>query len=206
MPKDRPKTITCFLERDADFEQEVVALGQAIIVWATDWEGDLMADQVVDFAVATEKVEAGELSVATLNGSTCLIHLPPTLAPATFIEAIPARIWNLGLEFQPWSLYAEAEKIIPEFKVLIDLASFPIHLWRERDVIRAVSNFGIYLGTVSPPHSVNYMAWSVAIATDKLERIPKFIETFIGGFKSRIRVLPLKWIQAPIYKDEDCTT
>lgn len=46
MPKDRPETITCFMERDADFEQEVVALGQAIIVWAADWEGDLMADQV----------------------------------------------------------------------------------------------------------------------------------------------------------------
>lgn len=70
-------------------------------------------------------------------------------------------------------------------------------------MIRVVSSFGLYLGTVSPPHARNYAAWSVAVATDKLERIPRTIETIIGGIRSTIRVLPIKWVQAPIYSDID---
>lgn len=128
MPKNKPKVITCFLERDTQYTQEVAALGQTVIVQAINWEGDLMADHMVDFTIASEKVHAEEIYVATLNGSMSLIHLPPSLTLATFIEAIPIRIWNLGLDFQPWSLYVGAEQVILEFKVLIDLAGFPIHL------------------------------------------------------------------------------
>lgn len=203
MLKDMPDVTTCFLERDATHDTEVEALSQAIIVRALHWEGDLMADQVAEFATSTNLVKLNEIAVASFNGSACLIHLPPQLASATFLAAIPQHIWNLGLDFQQWSPYDEAEKLVHEFKVLIRLVGVHVHHWRERYIIRAVSSFGLYLGIISPPHSADYSAWSMVVATDKLERIPHRVEMIVGGLKRYIRVLPIKWIRAPIYSEVD---
>lgn len=130
---------------------------------------------------------------------------PPTtsLAPETFLRAIPTRIWDLGLDFQPWSPFIDATKAVPEFKIILELRDIPVRLWREDYVMKMVSSFGLYLGTISPANPGDYSAWTVVVATDSLERIPKKTEVFIGGLRSVIRVLPVKWAQAPIYGESD---
>ncbi|KAF3333675.1 hypothetical protein FCM35_KLT01366 [Carex littledalei] len=203
MPLERPLTTTCFLDRDEDYEAEIRRLRQCVVVQSLEWEGELLADMVAEFAVTTELVKLEEISVASLSCSTCLIHLPPALAPDTFIRAIPARIWDLGLDFQSWSPYSSATTAVSEFKVLLELRDLPIRLWRESFVIRLVSSFGLYLGSLSQPHTADYAAMSVVVATDKLDRIPHQMEVVIGGLRSTIRILPIKWVQAPIYDKGD---
>lgn len=203
MPKDSPAVVTCFIHRDEEYMNETTNLGQGIVVTAIGWEGDLIADTVASYATATELVELHEISVASLSASSCLIILPPVVAPETFLRAIPSRIWDLGLDFQQWSSYSTANKAVPEYKVLLELRDVPVTLWREHYITQIVSSFGLYLGSISPPHPGDYSAWTVAIATDHLERIPFTIETMVGGIPSKIRTFPIKWIQAPIYKEED---
>lgn len=203
MPAARPEMMSCFLDKDEEYEEELFRLRQGVVVQAIGWEGDLRVDAVVAYAVATGLVQPEELAVASLSCSSCLIHLPATLAPDTFLRAIPARIWDLGLEFQPWSPYLAATKAVPEYKVLLELRDLPVRLWRERNVKRVVSSFGVFLGSISPPHAADYAAWKVVVATDRLQRIPQKMEVTIGGIKSVVRVLPIKWSQSPIYSKED---
>lgn len=70
-------------------------------------------------------------------------------------------------------------------------------------VMKMVSSFGLYLGTISPPKIGDYTAWTVVVATDSLERIPQKMETIIGGLRSIVRILPVKWEKAPIYEESD---
>lgn len=77
MPINRLELSTCFISRDEAYLQEVDLLSQAVLIQALDWEGDLLADMVAEFAVASDKVTLEEITVATLSSSSCLILLPP---------------------------------------------------------------------------------------------------------------------------------
>lgn len=203
LPPNRPQTVTCFIDRDETYLNELSNLGQAVVVRALDWEGDLLADMVAEFAATTELVSKEDIAVASLSSSTCLIHLPPNLAPETFLRAIPVRIWDLGLDFQPWSPYLDATKAVPEYKILLELRDVPARLWKECYISKMVTSFGLFLGSISPPNPGDLAAWSVVVATDTLDRIPHTVEVVIGGIRSKICVLPVKWSRAPIYSDSD---
>lgn len=86
MPEDRPPLVSCFMEKDKEYEAELNHLRRGVVVQALDWEGDLLADSVAEFAVATELVTMEEITVASLSCSSCLIHLPANLAPETFLK------------------------------------------------------------------------------------------------------------------------
>lgn len=106
-----------------------------------------------------------------------------------------------------WSPHDDATAItIPRFKLLLDLVGFPIHLWREREVIKAVSRFGVYLGTNQPKIPAELSAWKVAIATDDLCRIPRNIRLSVGGIEYTVPVLSVVWDKGPIYTPSNLPT
>lgn len=86
---------------------------------------------------------------------------------------------------------------------MIDLIDFPVHLWREYHVTRAVSAFGIFLGSVAPEHRADLSAWRAVIATDDLRRVPKKITVVSGGLKYPVMVMPVAWETGPVYKPDD---
>lgn len=145
--------------------------------------------------------------MAQLTRGHFLIHLPEGLAAETFIKATPPALWDQGIAFQMWSPHDDATAItIPRFKLLQDLVGFPIHLWREREVIKAVSRFGVYLGTNQPKIPAELSAWKMAIATDDLCRIPRNIRLSVGGIEYTVPVLPVVWDKGPIYTPSDLPT
>lgn len=55
----------------------------------------------------------------------------------------------MGLSFRLWSQRDNASLKVPTYRVLVQLHGLPPHLYREQGAIRAVSNFGLYLGTIA---------------------------------------------------------
>lgn len=92
---------------------------------------------------------------------------------------------------------------MPRFKILIDLVDFSVVLCRKREVIKAVSQFNIFLGSVNPEHKSNLSFWQVVMATDDLQRVPKKLELVVGGLEFEVEVRPVTWEIGPIYKAYD---
>lgn len=68
---------------------------------------------------------------------------------------------------------------------------------------KAISGFGIFLGTVAPEHPTDQMAYRAAVATDDLRRIPKTIGFIAGGLEYPIQVRPVAWERGPLYSPQD---
>lgn len=127
---------------------------------------------MVSIAVDTKLVREEEICIAQLSLVRFLIYLPRGLAVDTFVSKTPNSLWDEGFTFQHWSQTEGAAIVVPRFKVSADLEEVPMHLWDEPEIIKAVSKFGLYLGTVAPEHETDFMAWRVAFSTDDLQTCP----------------------------------
>lgn len=92
---------------------------------------------------------------------------------------------------------------MPEYKILVDVEGLPPHLYRTKQVARAIGTFGTYLGSIHQSNPANLSRWSVAVAVDKLERVPHELEVHAGGFEYVAIIQPRKWIRANLYKATD---
>ncbi|KAF3323112.1 hypothetical protein FCM35_KLT13101 [Carex littledalei] len=193
----------CYIERDEAFNREVERLSHAVVLSCHDRSSQLTVLQVIEMAVGTGLLREEELRVAELSGDRLLLHLPKGLAIETFVRAVPRSIWDRGYTFQQWSLLDEAEVTMPRFKVLLDLVGLPLMLWREMAVIRAISGFGLFLGSVPPARKSDRTAWRVAVAMDDINRIPQSIAYIIGGLEYPVKVVPVNWSRGAIYTRED---
>lgn len=200
LPNERPEEILCFVERDATYEKEMIKLERGVILNSATQE--ITPNEATSLVVKSNLVSADEISIAGLSTHACLIILPAGLSPDTFIKSTPTQQWEMGFSYQQWSPYLAASICIPTFKVLMEL-DIPINLWREQEVARAVSSFGLYLGSVEQRNPAIFSGWTVAIATDDLNRIPRRISFMVGGFKHKAEVRPIKVVQAPLYREED---
>lgn len=154
-------------------------------------------------AVDTGLVRESEIRVANLTPDRFLIHLPKGLAVETFVKKTPNYLWNEGFVFQQWSQADNTTICMPRFKVLVDLIGVPPQLMKEAEIIKVISKFGLYLGTVEPEHESDLSAWRVAFATDDLLRVPDNVGMVSGGFEHPVRVRPIIWKRGAIYGMED---
>lgn len=135
---------------------------------------------VLGFALRTELVEATEISIGRLGQDRFLIVLPHGMAPETFITATSPELWDAGFSFQPWSETDGANLILPDYKVLIDLFNIPPHLFREQEIHKAVSTFGIYLGSIPAKDILDLSVWTAVVAVDRLEKVPQELPCLIS--------------------------
>ncbi|KAF3322487.1 hypothetical protein FCM35_KLT13628 [Carex littledalei] len=145
-----PAKSNILIDRDAAYYVEIEKLSKAVVIHSGSHTPVLQLEQVVRIAVDTGLVREEEIRVAKLARERTLIHLSRGLKVDTFIRALPASLWDQGFNIQPWSETEGAEVKMPRFKVLIDLVDFPIQMWRENKVKKAVSGIGIYLGIIQP--------------------------------------------------------
>lgn len=92
---------------------------------------------------------------------------------------------------------------IPQFKVLIDIRGVPPPCYREKAISRAIGAFGVYLGTVEQDTSEDLAVWTVAVATEALERIPQQIIFVDGGLETPAEVYCRTWSKSPLYTREE---
>lgn len=151
----------------------------------------------------TKLVTRDEIQVSILPNSRFLITLPEGLALETFIHATPADAWEEGLSFQQWSPHYGASIAIPEYKVLVSLHGIPPHLRREKEVIKAVSKFGVFLGTVEQENPANLSTWWAVVGVDDLLFVPQYVTMHDGGMKREIWVETVKWKKVNLYSAED---
>lgn len=203
LPDGRPKEITVFIERDDEFFKEVDNLSHSVVMYCQNQGQRLEVHQVVSMAVDTKLVREEEVRVAELSGERFLIHLPKGLAVETFVHALPVELWEQGFTFQQWSLLDDANVKMPRFKILLDLVGIPPHLRKPQSVINAVSQLGVYLGSVQPEHATDQTSWRVAVGTDDLKRIPDSLKMVIGGLEYVAEVVPVTWEKGPIYNTSD---
>ncbi|KAF3336133.1 hypothetical protein FCM35_KLT20640 [Carex littledalei] len=203
LPDGRPEKVMCFIERDEEVYREIQNLNRAVVIHGERQGLLLEAHQIVQMAVETKLVREEEIRVAQLARERHLIHLPRSLSIHTFVKALPRWLWDQGFDIQQWSPLDAATVLMPRFKVLLDLEDFPIYLWKETQLIKAVSQFGIYLGSVQPEHALDFTAWRVSVATDDLRRIPMMIAIVVGGIEHQSRVKPIVWSKGPIYSASD---
>lgn len=203
MPEPRSLMHTCFVERDAEYYSELERLKGAIIVSMTD---GLEVAKIAELIASSGLVKIEELSIASLTRGRLLVHLPTGLAPDSIIRAIPAEAWDMGLDFQQWSPLHDAAINIPNYKIIINLLDVPPPLYREKQMIRATSGIGVYLGTIAQADPLNLEVWTAVIATDNLERVPPAVTMVIGGLQFTMQIKVLKVSSGPIYTTEDLPT
>ncbi|KAF3329017.1 Gag polyprotein [Carex littledalei] len=203
MPDGRPDKIISFHERDREFYHEVNNLQRAVIMNGDKARLAMEAHQVVSMAVDTGLVRPTEIRVAKIAPARFLIHLPRGLPVVTFINKTPPYLWDEGYTFHQWSLTENTTVCMPRFKMLIDLVGIPLHLMKEAEIIKVVSKFGLFLGTLAPEHETDLSTWRVALATDDLLRIPKTVGMVSGGLEHPIIVQPVTWQRGDIYTPAD---
>lgn len=204
MPEDRPERIHVFIDRDEEYFQELENLSKAVVMYTHDYPLLVQLDQVVKIAVDTGLVREAELRISELTRGRFLIHLPEGLKVETFIAATDPNLWDNGMTFQQWSPHDDVTAIvIPRFKILLDLVGHPILLWREKQIINAVSKFGTYLGTVKPEIAADKKAWKVAAATDDLSCVPKNVVLTAGGMEFTVPLKVVAWEKGAVYTARD---
>lgn len=68
-----------------------------------------------------------------------LVHLPVGLQVDTLLRALPAIFLEKGYDAQPWTQLQDTELVIPYFTMILDLIDFPVCMWKEEAVKRAVA-------------------------------------------------------------------
>lgn len=195
--------VHCFIEKDEEYYAELERLKRAVVMHTKDFQWELSVDNVSSYACRTKLVQKDEIEVSELSGSRFLILLPEGLDPDTFINATPQDAWDDGLSFQPWSPLEDAGISIPAYKVLLRLVGLPPHLCREKHIIRAVSRFGVFLGSIQPENPSSLASSLVAIGVDDLSLIPPELVMHIGGLTHDVLVHTLAYNRSPIYTAED---
>lgn len=76
--------------------------------------------------------------------------------------------------------------------MLIDIIGAFLDLYREREIIRATSMFGVYLGKVEQSTPGDVAIWTMAIATTDLAIIPHTVAYRVGGRVEVVEVVPKK--------------
>lgn len=203
MPENRPKKIACFVERDEEYFEERAKLEKAVVMYNSELEIDLTIEQIAAYAATSGVVKADEVQVGIMNRSRSIIILPDHIDPAAFIGAIPWEVWNKGFSFSLWSPLTDTTLSIPHFKVLIDLIGIPLDIYREKEVVRAVSSFGTFLGTVEQPMEGDLACWTVALATTDLALIPHQVGFIVGGIETPVDVFTKTWMHCDVYKPEE---
>lgn len=203
IPGERPQKVYSFIDRDEEYFKELRRLTNSVVI--TSQGLHLSAEGIVDWAIATGLVHFDEVAVVKLKEGKYLLNLPEGLVPETFIRATPPTLWDQGVSFQQWTMLEEAAVNIPMFKVRLELTNVPEIHWRETEIIRAVSNFGIYLGTMWPSEQ-SCEVWTAVVAVDDLCRIPHAIVMVAGGLERDVMVDPVDWAIGPVYKRDDLPT
>lgn len=199
MPENRPKRLTYFAECDQVTLAEIAKLENGVVFNTHGNELGFSVEDIAGFATKTKLVDKSEIAVSALSKERFLILLPQGLAVDRFIRATTHELWDGGFSFQPWSQEDQAKLVVPEYKVLVDLEGLPPHLYRTREVARAIGTFGTYLGSVPQSNLANLAHWTVAVAVDKLERVPEELAVNVRGFEHVAAVHPHKWIRANLY-------
>lgn len=184
-PNSRPKKLSYYVSRDAVIKEELTKLSSGVVFDTHGHELGFSLQDVLGFARRTKLVQPAELSIGRLAKDQFLIILPHGLAPETFINATTPELWDAGFSFQPWSKIDGAKLILPEYKVLIDLNNIPPHLFKEEEVRKLVSTFGIYVTSVAPKDIADLSVWSVIVAVNRLENVPEEIAMYDLGFEHR---------------------
>lgn len=192
-----------FVNRDAAYFEELARLQNAVIVYTEGQEPPVSEEQIVDMAVDTKLVEPSDISVGALPNERFLLHLPAGVAVETFIKKTSPQLWDMGISFQQWTPIEDASVNIPPYKVLLDFTGIPVHLWKDSEVIRAVSGFGVYLGRVPSKKLTDLKVWRAAVAAEELENIPPVMTMVAGGLEHDVKVSPVAWKREPIYKRSD---
>jgi hypothetical protein len=193
------------VERDEAYYREMQLLQNSVAVDARQIEGlyELGIDKVAELIASSGKVKQHEIEVSKLARSRYLVHLPSGLLPETVIQAAPPAVWDLGVTLHVWSLLDEAAINISLFKVILNIEGVPPHLYRDHLMIRAISGFSVYLGTVPQKSQAHLASWTVAVATEDLVMIPRIISMRVGGMEYDLPVQALKWKPGQIYKVKD---
>lgn len=199
LPSNRPKRLAYFADWDPAFLAEIQKLNNGIVFDTHGREKGFQPKDIASFATATNLVEKTDISIGILAEGKFLIILPPGVAPETFINATGPHLWEAGFSFQPWSPLDGGRIVLPEYKALLTLKDVPPHIRRDKEFAGAVSTFGTYLGSVPQEGITDLSVWTVAVAVDRLERIPDEIEIHAGGVEYIMPVQTKNWMRSPLY-------
>lgn len=204
MPANRPTRLSSFIEKNL-VTSELTGLGNSVVFDTHGKELNFTMEDVAGFVTRTNLVDKREISIGMLSIGRFIITLPPGLAIETFINATSLSLWEAGFSFQQWSPLDGARLALPEFKVLLLLEGIPPYLHKEAFIGRACSTFGTYLGSVPQPETPmqNLSQMTVAVAVERLERVPIELELNVGGCATILTVHTKNWIRSPLYSAGD---
>ncbi|KAF3341997.1 hypothetical protein FCM35_KLT00635 [Carex littledalei] len=175
MPANRPKMVLSYLDRDEHHFEELAKLRKAVVVQVNmSLLLDISIEKIAEMAGKTELVMEREISVATIAEKRFVIFLPDSLVAKTFILAMPRECWDDGFSFQKWDQMEGTKVAVPNYKVRVELHGIPPYLYREKEVVKAVSQFGLYLRSVAQPDEADAAVWSLwtaVVVTRELEEV-----------------------------------
>jgi hypothetical protein len=157
MPDKRPAVITCYYNRDEEYVTHAGKLARGIVLnLVVDFAGELGFDEVAGYIAVSNLLSASSVQVGRLSKGRYLAVLPLGVERDKVAKAIPRWVWDKGITLHSYSPLMNVEIAISFFRVWLDLEGIPLELWREGDVVRAVSGFGMYLGSLEPVMGDNY--------------------------------------------------
>lgn len=200
MPENRPKRMVVYMEGDEEHFHEVAKLERAVVVeYHQSINFTLSIDKISELVTQSGVVEDKEITISKLSNTSFIINLSEGLAAKTFVDAIPTAVWDMGFSFRLWSQRGNASPKVPAYRVLVQLHDLPPHLYREQGAIRAVSTFGLYMGTVAQANQEDLSYWTVAVGVRELEDVPLEVELVVGGMEHVVQVVPVRWVKGNIY-------
>lgn len=176
---------------------------RAIVIGSDQPDYDLGIDKAVELVVSSAMVQAREISISSLTQGRYLVVLPESLAPATLMASLPVAAWANEVTFRSWSPLLDGDFANLEYKVIVQFVGLPPPLRREKAVIRAASTFGVYLGSITQDDSSNLASWTAVVGMHDLALLPNRVLMVAGGVRVPIAIYPLKWIQAPVYQEQE---
>lgn len=199
MPANRPARLSYYAPPDQSTKNELLRLSRAVVFDTHGNELGFSMKDITGFATITGIVEEKELTIGRLAKDRFLIVLPVGMAPETFINCTCPALWDAGFSFQPWSPLDNGKLTLPEYKVLLDISGCPPHMCKEHDIARATALFGTYLGWVPNKDPADVSSWRVAVAVDRLERVPLELELHVEGVEFMAKVTTYNWKRSPLY-------
>lgn len=204
IPTNRPEVIVSYVDRDEMHFHEVAKLRQAVVAELhQSVTFDISIDKIAEMAEETKTVATREISITKIMKNKFVIFLPEGLAADTFILATLPKHWEDGFYFQKWDQTEGATLRMPKYKVLLEMHGIPPHLYREKEVVKALSQVGMYLGTVAQADKEDASVWTAVVATKELEEVPYKVAMVAHGHEHPVVIKPIKWVRGDVYKEEE---
>jgi hypothetical protein len=186
LPKDRPESISVFLHDNTALSRELDRLAEGYIIDARFVTGHSIPTLNRDLSRALP--QQTKYAISHLSSTYYLLMFNSHLTDPDYQTACKKHLTPRGYISFAWSPAVKSSQRGLGFKVWLDLADLPPHVWSLDELAVVFAPFGLILAHAPLDNVPSFERLRLVIATDNLSRLPKNVHLFLNG---RLSIVPL---------------